>query len=90
MARTGCYRCPSRMAQQCSLDFGLDGCPPCADTAEAVDNSAQQLKPKMPSFEELREMIIASGVCSEIGFTMNSFDTGVKAAYYCIARHFGH
>ncbi len=36
MARHGCYHCPENMARQCELDFGLDGVPPCAKTAEVL------------------------------------------------------
>ena len=40
MARRNCYRCPKNMAHQCNLDFGLDGCPPCADTAESAPSAS--------------------------------------------------
>jgi hypothetical protein len=45
MARRNCYRCPKNMAHQCNLDFGLDGCPPCADTVE--DSQTPTNKPIM-------------------------------------------
>jgi hypothetical protein len=40
MARRNCYRCPKNMAHQCNLDFGLDGCPPCADNVEAAPSAS--------------------------------------------------
>jgi len=44
MARSGCYRCPINMVKQCELDFGSDGCPPCANAMVENVNSVQQPK----------------------------------------------
>jgi hypothetical protein len=45
MARSGCYHCPPNMVKQCELDFGLNGCPPCANAAVENVNSAQHTQP---------------------------------------------
>jgi len=53
MARKNCYRCPKNMAHQCNLDFGLDGCPPCADTAESAPSASTNTgSPKLPTREQ--------------------------------------
>jgi len=49
MARKNCYRCPKNMAHQCNLDFGLDGCPPCADTVEDSQTPTNTGSPKLPA-----------------------------------------
>jgi hypothetical protein len=61
---------------------------------EAKHGAGQPQQPQagvtqMPRFEDLRKAIIAEGLSSDTGFDMNHFSTGVKAAYHCIARHFG-
>jgi hypothetical protein len=43
MARRNCYRCPKNMAHQCNLDFGLDGCPPCADNVESAPSASHNM-----------------------------------------------
>lgn len=62
--------------------------PPCARNVEAVDNSAQQLKPKMPLLEEVLNHV--NEVSIEGNCNVISRQIGAEFAYNYISRHFGH
>ena len=58
------------------------------EAMDAVDNSAQQLKPKMPLLEEVESYTIdmAKNDINNLGPML----TGAQLAYDYITRHFGH
>lgn len=87
MARKNCYRCPKNMAHQCNLDFGLDGCPPCAEAVESAPSTdVQQLKPKMPTLDEVVSYVNGK---TFVG-SYNGTPSKIELAYDYICRHFGH
>lgn len=78
-----CSTCDERTLRE------TGACPKCS-TAEDCGTqpaSAQQLKPKMPSFEEvLKDAVDTSVVIA----SPSSFIAGLRFMYEYIARHFGH
>ena len=57
-----------------------------AKLAESQPTAPNTVSPKLPTLEDVRNGIVAAGVCSEIGLDMNMFGAGVNTAHDFICR----
>lgn len=71
----------------CDLINGVIEYDRASNTEELAATDSQQLKPKMPSFEEAYSIV--RDIPSETS-CITSFYVGTKMMYEYIARHFGH
>jgi len=84
---TLCDKC--RAFDRCDEQYG-GGVPPCAKLVEKNVNSVQQLKPKMPSWEEMWNQFNEGFVWCGGSVVESDVNHSAKRMYDIIARHFGH
>jgi hypothetical protein len=88
MAIVGTDRCIRCELYLNCIRYVHDVTPPCARNVEAVDNSAQPLKPKIPSFVE--SMNLSLGADWALSDRCLLYEKQCRSLYEYIARHFGH
>lgn len=59
------------------------------DTKDETRHIHQHAQVKMPSVEELRKLLVASGEISEFGLDTNGAGRVIELCHMVLARHFG-